>query len=178
MPFAKDAKATPTYFRARSGALCAYLTIDVRPSIRRKRMDIMTVLGQLGLGLATNAIYDLIKGCAGKEVSVKDVEAAIQNQINMHGISMSAETVIRALSEKGFISIKGSHLHANESIIFGSVVGGASMGNNSKLTTNKTAIHASDNASMNTVGNAQVRQNPDGSISFHTGEGGSIDFRT
>lgn len=141
-------------------------------------MEMIAVLAQLGLGLATNAIYDLLKSCAGKEVSAKDVGAAIQNQINLHGVSMNAETVIRALSENGFISIKGSHLHANDSIVFGSVVGGASMGNNSELTTNKTAIHASGDASMNTVGNAQVRQNPDGSISFHTGEGGSIDFRT
>jgi hypothetical protein len=28
MPFAKGAKATPTYFRARSGALCFRRTVD------------------------------------------------------------------------------------------------------------------------------------------------------
>lgn len=141
-------------------------------------MEMLTVLGQLGLGLATSAIYDLLKGCAGKEVPAKALEAEIQNQINLHGITMRAETVIRALSDNGFISIKGSHLHANDSIVFGSVVGGASMGNNSKFTTNNTAIHASGNASMHTIGNAQVRQNPDGSITFHTGEDGTIEFRT
>lgn len=140
-------------------------------------MDIITLLGQLGLGLATNAVYDLIKGLGKKEIATADLASKIQNQVNLHGVSMKAETVINALAENGFISIQGAHLHANESLVFGSVVGGASVGNNSKLTTDKTAIEASGNASMNTVGNAQVRQNSDGSISFHVGEDGNINFK-
>jgi len=141
-------------------------------------MDMITLLGQLGLGLATNAVYDLLMGFGQKEIPAADLASEIQNQINLHDVSMKAETVISALAENGFISIQGSHLHANDSLVFGSVVGGASVGNNSKLTTDKTAIKAKGNASMNTVGNAQVRQNPDGSISFHVGKDGNINFKT
>ena len=46
------------------------------------------------------------------------------------------------------------------------------------MTTDKTAIEAKGNASMNTVGNAQVSQNADGSISFHVGEDGNINIKT
>ena len=143
-------------------------------------MELVTLLGQLGLGLATSSIYDLLKSCAKEEIPAEKLTEEIQNQINLHGISMQAETVISALAEHGFISIKGSQLHANESLIFGSVEGGASVGYDSKLSTDRTAIEAKGNASMETVGNAQVRQNPDGSISFHVGQGkgDSIKFKT
>lgn len=135
---------------------------------------LLNVLSQLGLGLATNAIYDLLKGLAGKSVSTQQVAQEIQNRINMCGVSMRAETVINALAQSGLLVIQQSHLHANQGLTFGSVQGRAIVGNNSALTTNNTAITAGSGAFMETNGNAQVRQNPDGSISFHVGESGNI----
>jgi hypothetical protein len=139
---------------------------------------LLNVLSQLGLGLATNGIYDLIKGLAGKSVSAQQVVGEIQNRINMTGVSMRAETVINALAQNGFLSIQQSHLYASQSIIFGSYQGGAVVGNNSSLKTDRTAIEAGTGAFVETQGNAQVRQNPDGSISFHVGENGNISFKT
>lgn len=139
---------------------------------------LLTVLGQLGLGLATNAVYDLLKGLVGKSADTKAVEREIQNQINMYGISMRAETVINALAQNGFLVIQQSNLHANQELIFGSQQGGAVVGNNSSLTTDKTAITAGSGAFMETQGNAQVRQNSDGSISFHVGGNGNINIKT
>jgi hypothetical protein len=141
-------------------------------------MDMIAFLGQLGLGLATNSIYDLIISFSKKEIAKDYLTSEIQNKINLHGVKMNADTVITALAKNGFISIQGTHLHANESLVFGSIVGGASVGYDSKLTTDKTAIEANGNASMNTVGNAQISQNDDGSISFHVGENGNINFKT
>jgi hypothetical protein len=141
-------------------------------------MDAITLLAQLGLGLATNAVYDLIMHLSDKEIAADELVTEIQNRIDLHGVNMNAEGVISALAQNGFISIKGSYLHANESLVFGSEAGGASVGNDSKLTTDKTAIETKGNASMNTVGNAQVRQNADGSISFHVGEDGNINIKT
>lgn len=66
---------------------------------------LLELLSQLGLGLSTNAIYDLLKGFAGKSISTQQVQQEIQNQINMHGVSMRAETVINALAQKGFLII-------------------------------------------------------------------------
>lgn len=139
---------------------------------------LLSILSQLGLGLATNAIYDLIKGFAGKNASTQHVAQEIQNRINMYGVSMRAETVINALVQSDLLVIQQSHLHANQGLAFGSVQGRAMVGNNSALTTNNTAITAGLGAFMETNGNAQVRQNPDGSISFHVGEGGNINFKS
>ena len=138
---------------------------------------LLGVLGQLGLGLATSGVYDLIKGFAGS-ISRHEFTSEVQNRINMKGVSMSAETVIDALVRNGFLTIQQSHLYANESINFGSYQGGAVVGNDSSMRTDKTAIEAGAGAFLETQGNAQVRQNPDGSISFHTGEDGSISIKT
>lgn len=138
---------------------------------------LLTTLGQLGLGLATNAVYDVIKGLAGKSANTQQVAQEIQNRIDMHGISMRAETVINALAQNGFLIIQQSHLHGNQGLTFGSVQGSAVVGNNSALTTNNTAITAGSGAFMETQGNAQVRQNADGSISFHVGENGNVNFK-
>lgn len=139
--------------------------------------SLLSLLGQLGLGLATNAVHDLLKGLAGKSVNTQQVEQEIQSRINMYGVSMRAQTVIDALAQKGFLAIQQSHLHGHHGLTFGSVQGGAVVGNNSTLTTNKTAITAGSGAFMETQGNAQVRQNADGSISFHVGENGNINFK-
>jgi len=139
---------------------------------------LLTLLSQLGLGLATNAIYDLLTSLVGKQVEPQVLTAELQNKINVHGVTMKAENLISALMHNGFLSIQGSHLYASQSIILGSQVGGAVVGHNSSLTTDKTAINAGSGAFVETQGNAQVRQNPDGSITFHTGEGGNINFKT
>ena len=131
--------------------------------------QLLTVLAQLGLGVATNAVYDLLKGFAGKQINPEQVAAEIQNRINMNGVSVRAETVISALAQNGLLVINQSHLHANESLIFGSTQGSAIFGNNSTMTTNKTGISAGAGAFIESNGNAQIRHNPDGSISFHVG---------
>ena len=139
---------------------------------------LLNCLSQLGLGLATNAIYDLLKSLASKPLEQKALLNQIQNRIDLNGVAMRAETVISALTQDGFLSIQGSHLYAQNSLVFGSQGGSAVAGNNSTLQTSKTSIVAGQGASIKTQGNAQVRQNPDGSISFHTGGDGSIGFYT
>lgn len=138
---------------------------------------LLNVLGQLGLGIATNAVYDLLKRLTGMNASTQQVAQEIQNQINMNGVSMHAETVINALVKGGFLVMQQSHLNANQGLVFVSVDGRAIVGSNSTLTTKNTAITAGLGSFMETNGNAQVRQNPDGRISFHVGEGGNIDFK-
>ena len=139
--------------------------------------QLLTVLGQLGLGVATNAVYDLLKGAVGHSVDKATLTQEVQNRINLHGVTMTAETVINALAQNGILVIELSKLHANETLTFGSQIGSAVVGNNSVLTTNKTAIAAGSGAFMETNGNAQVRQNSDGSISFHVGDGGNINWK-
>ena len=140
--------------------------------------QILLLFSQLGVGLASNSIFELLKGLAGRNVTPDQLRQEIQNRIDLNGVNMRAETVINALSQSGFIQIRGSTLHGGQGLVFGSVVGGASMGHNTTFSTAKTAIQAGTGAFMDTQGNAQVRQNADGSISFHTGENGSISIKT
>ena len=139
---------------------------------------LLNLLSQLSLGLATNAIYDLLKSLASKPLEQKALWDQIQNRIDLNGVTMHADTVISALTQNGFLSIQGSHLYAHDGLAFGSQGGSALAGNNSTLQTAKTSIVAGQGASIQTQGNAQVRQNPDGSISFHTGSDGVIGFYT
>ena len=139
---------------------------------------LLNLLSQVGLGLATNAVYDLLKSIAGKQVDQQALATEVQNRIDLHGVTMRAQTVISALAQNGYLSIQGSHIYASQSLIFGSQIGGAIVGHNSSLRTDKTAITAGHSAFIETQGNAQVRQNPDGSISFHVGENGNISFQT
>ena len=151
---------------------------NTRPHSKGGNMDpSLSTLSQLGLGLATNAVYDLLKSFAGKTAETRQFAQEVQNRINMYGVSIRAETVINALAQNGFLVIQQSHLHCNQGLVFGSVQGSAIVGNNSKMTTKNTAITAGSGAFIETQGNAQVRQNPDGSISFHIGESGTINLK-
>lgn len=138
---------------------------------------LLNLLSQLSLGLATNAIYDLLKSLASKPLEQTALMDQIQNRIDLNGVTMRAETVISALTQNGFLSIQGSYLYAHDSLVFGSK-GGSAIAGNSTLQTAKTSIVAGQGAAIRTQGNAQVRQNPDGSISFHTGSDGAIGFYT
>ena len=142
-------------------------------------MDPATVLGNLGLGLATNAVYDFLKSrmLSPNPPTVKQLAAELQNVIAMNGVQVTAATVIEALASNGIITIRQSHLHGSEGVTFGAVNGQAFFGDNSVSSTDKTAIHAQGMGSgIKIDGTGAVKQNPDGSISFHTGPGGSIGF--
>lgn len=141
--------------------------------------NLFEVLGSLGLGLATNAIYDLLKVTAEKPMPKARLEAAMQDRINLHGVKMTAATVIEALASRGYLSIQGSDLYAPTALAFGSISGGAIVGDGSVMRTDRSATVAGPGAFAETVGNAQIRHNPDGSISFHVGEepGSHIAFK-
>ena len=132
------------------------------------------LLIQLHLGVAANSVSELINTflSSGDKVNKDDLKNQIEACIKMHNVSVNAETVISALAEKGFIEIKGSHLHANEKLIFGSVDGTAIAKDSTKLTTDRTSIEIGEDAAMQTKGPARVVQNPDGSISFQVGRKG------
>jgi hypothetical protein len=131
---------------------------------------ILSALSQVGLGVATNAVYDYLKGLTStRSYPSQQVVQELQNRINLTGLSVRAETVIEALARNGVLHVENSHLHANNGLVFGSVTGSAVFGNNSSMTTAKTAMTAGQGAYVQTNGNAQIRHNPDGSIDFLVG---------
>lgn len=98
------------------------------------------------------------------------MQRELDNAIRLHGVQANAETVITALATNGFLSVHGSQLHGPDGLTFGSVHGTATAENMSRLSTKNTAIDIGAGAAMQTQGNAQVRQNPDGSIDFRVGQ--------
>lgn len=135
---------------------------------------LLNALGNLGLGVATNYIYDVIKRTAGG--SRAQMRAALQNELNLRGVTMSADTVINALVSNGLLTVAESHLYGKQALAFGSVRGGAILGSNSSMGNARSATVVNGNGAVVTQGNAQVRHNPDGSITFHVGDDGNIKF--
>ena len=132
---------------------------------------LLNQLQQIGLGLATNAIYDYLKSLKSVPVDQKILKGEIQNLIELYKADVNAETVIQVIAESGFVSIRQSTIYAPNSIIFGSSGSGRSeMGDGSIMKTDRTAIVAGQGSFVKTTGNAHVQQNEDGSISFRTGK--------
>lgn len=133
---------------------------------------ILACLMQMGVGVASSAVYDCLKHLSRKSTDRKTVESNVQNILKIQGIQMRASTIIDALIKDGYLVINNSDLYAPDSITFGTIQGTAIAGDSTRLHTDRTSIDAGQGAFLKTTGNAQVRQNPDGSISFHVGENG------
>ena len=133
---------------------------------------LLTFLMQLGIGVASSGVYDYLKQQSRKSIDRKTVESNVQNILEMQGIQMRASTIIDALINNGYLVIRGSDLYAPDSITFGTIQGTSIAGDGTRFHTDRTSIDAGQGAFLKTKGNAQVRQNPDGSISFLVGENG------
>ena len=129
------------------------------------------VLQDLGVNISASAIYDFLKEKFGSQSSVEEavLEKELSAFLKIHGVKAEAATVIKALADSGFLSIKGAELFAPDGILIGAGEGARfSFGENSASKTAKTAIHANGNARVE-GSNAAVIQNADGSISFPIG---------
>jgi hypothetical protein len=129
--------------------------------------EFASILGELVVGVLSNSLYEALKTLVSRQGSKEDCTKAIQDCIDVHGVSMRAETVISALADHGLLSISGSDLGANEALLFGSQ-GGSARITDLKLKTPRSEIQVGVKATITTQGNGHIRQNADGSISFHT----------
>lgn len=139
-------------------------------------------LPSIAAGITSNAAYDFLKSkFAGKQaIPEPEFKQAISDFLVLHGVKANAETVMTLLAERGVLQVTNANLHAKNALEFGASGNGRFVvGHNTKTSTDKTAIHAGQGAYI-TGQNAAVRQNPDGSISFHVGSGpgDSIQFFT
>lgn len=129
------------------------------------------VFRDLGINLSASVIFEFLKSRFGKSLGVEQstFEHELSSFLKIHGVQAEAATVIKALADSGFLSIKGSELVAPDGILIGAGEGARfSFGEGSASKTTKTAIHANGNARV-AGSNAAVSQNTDGSISFHVG---------
>ena len=115
-----------------------------------------SVLEQLGVGVLTNGIYDLLRKLGAKRTSLLTFNEAVQDCINVYGVSMKAKTIVSALAKKGILQIDGSQLEANQALIFGSE-GGTAKITGSTLGTATTTIEVGSDAQIDTSGHAHIR---------------------
>jgi hypothetical protein len=143
-------------------------------------IDLADVLANLGFGVASNAIYDVIKSyfMNNPAPTVAGLEQALRNVIVANKMTVRAATVINMLAQSGAIVIKDSSLFAPHQIFYVAQNGArVFFGGTGTSATDATAISSRGRDSgMSLIGSAEVRQNADGSISFHTGPEGSIGF--
>ncbi len=134
---------------------------------------LVNVVAQLGLGVASNAVYDAIKRLLlGGKQSADTVAEGLRSEfpaLSIHGAKVLASTAIDVLAQRGDISITGSQLVARDTIWMRSAPGTKfEFGDGSASRTDKTSIDAGPGAKIIGQGGAGVRQNEDGSISFFT----------
>ena len=79
------------------------------------------VLQDLGVNVSASAIYDFLKEKFGLQSSVEKtvLEKKLSAFLKIHGVKTEAATVIKALADSGFLSIKGAELVAPEGILIG-----------------------------------------------------------
>ena len=134
-------------------------------------MTLDAYLVSLGVSISSSAIYDLLKTLfsAKESVTSDEVTDSLNSFLEIHGASIHADKIIDVLAKNGDISIKGTMIYAAESIRMASSSNTAfEFGDGSSSATDKTRIDAGKEAKIRGQGGAEVRQNDDGSISFHT----------
>jgi hypothetical protein len=129
-----------------------------------------SVAQNLGINMAASALWDGLKQTfVSPTITRPEAEEKLGAYLRLHGVSVSASTVIDALAISGVLSIQGSTLYAPAAITMGAGPGARfQFGNNSSSITSSSRIDAGAGAQV-TGSNASVRQNPDGSVVFSVG---------
>lgn len=141
------------------------------------------MLHELGVHVAGAALFEKLKSkFASKSATREAVVDAVREvapQLTLDGLRVAADKAIEILAREGHIEICGTTLYAKDSLFMGSAAGATfKMGNDSTSQTSTTKIEARGIASMEGRGATAVRQNPDGTITLHTGGEGVIEFKT
>ncbi len=128
------------------------------------------LLLQLGLGITSNVIYDLIKDFFSK--NPKADKSQLQNRLasflNIQNANVVADSIITFLAKNGDIRIEGTSIYANDSIsMFSSQNTKFTFGNTSSSTTKNTRIEIGGGAFIQGQCGAGVKQNKDGSMVFY-----------
>jgi len=124
------------------------------------------LLISLGINLASDAIHDLVHQTSGS--SQRQTEISLANLLSIEGAEVKAKTIIDFLATRGDIQIRDSRVFAQKAINYSSAPGTKFALQGSISQTSQTEIVTGNNAQVVGQGGAQIRQNPDGSITFHT----------
>ena len=134
-------------------------------------MDLSQLLLNLGLNVASNAIYDVVRSALRRDpkISRDSLKKELSVFLRIDGADIKADTIITFLAEHGDIVITGSQIYATEKIELESAPSTKFiLADKSSSSTLKSSIQVGQGASIQGQGGAKIVQNPDGSISFYT----------
>lgn len=128
------------------------------------------LLLSLGVNIASSAIYDFLKSTLTSEsVSREQLTEELARFLNINNAKIIADKIIDFAAQNGDINISGSYIYAKDSITMCSASGTKFyLSNNNISKTSTSQISVGFGASIQGQGGAQIRQEPDGSISFWT----------
>ncbi|MBI2315173.1 hypothetical protein HYU93_03930 [Candidatus Daviesbacteria bacterium] len=135
-------------------------------------MDFDKLLLELGVNLTSSAIVEFIKKLLDSNLGIErqELKQQLAAYINIQGDDIKAERIISFLSNSGFIVIEGSKIYSGEAILmYAGQDAKLTFGNNSVSETPRNRIDAGKGAYIEMQGEAGIKQNEDGSISFFTG---------
>jgi len=132
-------------------------------------MGLEQILLQLGLGVTSSAIYDFCKAYFSKSesVNINSFKEELASFLKIGGAEVAAEKIINFMAVNGDIEIKGSRIYAKSSILYSSEKNTKFSLEGSRSETEKTRIDVGKKAKIEGQGGAGIKQNEDGSISFH-----------
>ncbi len=131
-----------------------------------------TLLLSFGGSLAASAVHDWVKDHfgEGQRVSRDELERDLQAFLDLNGVKTEAATVINLWAKKGVLKVTGISFYAPDAITMGAGKGAKfSVGDGSTTETDRTKIDIGTGARIE-GSDAAVKQNPDGSVTFHVGE--------
>lgn len=126
------------------------------------------MLAGIGVGIASNTIYDFVKS----KVSLppKELAKAIVTefpQISIDNAEIIATKAIHLAANGGNVVVNQSHITAGTSATISSAAGNSfSVQNQSKISAKSSSINVGQGASIHGNGGAVIHQDADGNITF------------
>ncbi|MFA4846398.1 MAG: hemagglutinin repeat-containing protein [Patescibacteria group bacterium] len=132
-------------------------------------MDITPLLKELGVGIASSAVYDAVRGYFRSTTAptIAGLKETVRPILNIAGADVVADRVIDFLARNGDIRIVGTSIYASESITMSSSRDTRfDFGHGSTSRTDKSSIAAGLGANITGTGGAKIEQTKDGGIRF------------
>jgi hypothetical protein len=130
-----------------------------------------SLLLQLGIGVTSSFIYDLLKGCAKKiaQPNFEDYKRELLPYISVSNAEIAAKILIEFAARNGDIVISGSKIFSEKSISFeSSLKGSFELKDSTSSSTKDTSIQVGMGASIKGQGGAKIEQTNNDSITFST----------
>jgi ribosomal protein S24E len=134
-------------------------------------MTLEQLISQLGINLASSAIFELIKIYFVKEndPTTEGLKETLASHLQIENADIAAENIVQFLATNGNITISGTKIYASKEITMASSKETSfEFGNNSSSKTDTTSVEAGHGAILKGQGGARIVQGEDGSIRFLT----------